>query len=513
MFTQRREDAKNNVLVPALHVGTDCLRHSACFLCAFAPLREAFFLLLVIFLLVDAVYAKNVDLSTVPARQSVQLTIYNSEDLTLVRETRKVSFKPGANPLQFSWANTLIDPTSVQLRFLNHPDKLELLDTTFPHDKPKMLYWNVQSEMDGEATVEITYFTSGISWAADYVCIANPAETEMGFEGFVRVHNNSGEEYEDVQVRLIVGRVNLVEKIAQLARVRLDEVSKLGSGIKHELRQSALRELEKNGRDEDGGYFYDEKGGGSGGALKKPKQIIKEGLSEYFIYTIEGTETIRNGWSKRMRSLEVTTVPFKIQYRYRPAEYGDQLVRMCLLTNDKDSKLGTTPLPDGMFRVFRQNGQDGLSYLVGQPIKYIPIGDKIELNLGSDPNVIFELVKLRSRRDNIWMQIYGADIFKQVGEANVQIEMNSSVVGWDDLVLYSQRVRNYTAKPIDLEVRRTFPGHVVFRSALAAKDFDYQTVEYTATVKPGEKADLLYEVTQHQGRNAKQNNVTIERSK
>src|SRR5271157_452942 len=70
-------------------------------------------------------FARNVDLSTVPKRDGVQLTIYNSEDLTLVRETRKVSFKPGSNPLQFSWANTLIDPTSVQLRFLTHPEKLE----------------------------------------------------------------------------------------------------------------------------------------------------------------------------------------------------------------------------------------------------------------------------------------------------------------------------------------------------------------------------------------------------
>ena len=61
-------------------------------------------------------HAQNVDLSTVPDRQTVQLTIYNSEDLTLVRETRKVSFKKGVNPLQFSWANTLIDPTSVRLR-------------------------------------------------------------------------------------------------------------------------------------------------------------------------------------------------------------------------------------------------------------------------------------------------------------------------------------------------------------------------------------------------------------
>src|SRR5687768_18333612 len=103
--------------------------------------------------------AKNVDLSTVPARNTVALTIYNSEDLTLVRETRTVTFKKGANPLQFSWANTLIDPTSVELRFISNADQLDVLDTTFPHDKPQMLYWNVQSDFDGEATIEITYFT------------------------------------------------------------------------------------------------------------------------------------------------------------------------------------------------------------------------------------------------------------------------------------------------------------------------------------------------------------------
>jgi hypothetical protein len=27
------------------------------------------------------------------------------------------------------------------------------------------------------------------------------------------------------------------------------------------------------------------------------KEIVKEGLSEYFLYTIEGTETIPIGWS------------------------------------------------------------------------------------------------------------------------------------------------------------------------------------------------------------------------
>jgi hypothetical protein len=455
------------------------------------------------------VEAKNVDLSTVPARDSVQLTIYNSEDLTLVRETRKVSFKRGVNPLQFSWANTLIDPTSVELRFLTRPDLLTLLDATFPHDKPQMLYWNVQSELDGEAVIEISYFTSGIRWSADYVLVANRDETELRFEGFVRVDNRSGEDYADAQVRLVVGRVNLVEKIAQLARIRIDQIQELADKDRSELRQAAARELMSRPKRSAG---FGARGGARGDmpAADEEKQIIKEGLSEYFIYTVEGTETIPNGWAKRMRSLKDVLVPLKIQYRYRVPEYGDRLVRMYLMRNDKASKLGTTPLPDGVVRVFRDNGRDGLSFLVAQPIKYVPIGEKIELNLGRDPEVIFELVKLRTWRDNIWLQVYDTELFRRVDEPGLQIDVRSGVVGWDDHSLYTQRVRNYTAKPIEVEVRRTLPGHVVFRSKLAAKNHDFQTVEYTATVKPGEKANLLYELLQHQGRNAKQQNVTVE---
>ena len=443
--------------------------------------------------------ARNVDLSTVPRRNTVQLTIYNSEDLTLVRETRTVTFKKGVNPLQFSWANTLIDPTSVELKFVTDVEKLDVLDTTFPHDKPQMLYWNVQSEIDGEATIQITYFTSGITWKADYVCIADAEEKQMGFEGFVRVFNNSGEEYEDAQVRLVVGTINLVEKIAQLARVSMGEVAKMPAAQQTQLRMAAARTAMA-----------------PAAALSADradklveKQIIKEGLSEYFIYTIEGTETIANGWSKRMRSFEGQTVAFKIQYRYRPREYGDRLVRMYLLANDKESKLGTTPLPDGMVRVFRENGRNGLSFLAGQSIKYVPIGDKIELNLGVDPNVIFELIKLRAYRDNISMRIGNTDVYRQIG-GGINIVVNSSVAGWDEHEVYTQRVRNYTAKPIDMEIRRSFPGHVVFRSQLNPTLYDFQTVQFGKAVEPREKANLLFEVLRHQGRNAKQSNVTLE---
>jgi len=449
--------------------------------------------------------AKNIDLSTVPDRETVQLTIYNSEDLTLVRETRKVSFKPGMNGLQFSWANTLIDPTSVELRFLTDAAKLEVLDTTFPHDKPQMLYWNVHSELDGEATVEITYFTSGISWSSDYVLIADEDETQVGMENFVRVTNNSGEEYENAQVRLVVGKVNLVEKIAQLARVGMQQVADLQENARRELRQRAAREMfEKNGS-----FAADMPTATGEAAPAKPKEIIKEGLSEYFIYTIEGTETIPNGWSKRLRSFEADEVPLKIEYRYRPREYGDQLVRMYLTRNDEESELGTTPLPDGVVRVFRRNGRDGLSFLGSQSIPYVPIGEKIELNLGPDPEVIFELVRLDFWRDNVWLREHGKSTYRRVDDGEVQVDVRSTVAGWTDHTLYAQRVRNYTDKPITLEVRRTFSGHVDFLTQLEAKNHDYQTAQFTATVEPGETEDLKYELIQHFGRNQKQNRVEV----
>jgi hypothetical protein len=185
---------------------------------------------------------------------------------------------------------------------------------------------------------------------------------------------------------------------------------------------------------------------------------------------------------------------------------------MYLLTNVEESKLGTTPLPDGVVRLFRDNGRDGLSFLVAQSIKYVPIGDKIELNLGPDPEVVFELVKQRVWRDNIWMHVHAPNVYRRADAPGVQIDVNSSVSGWDDHIQFAQRIRNYTKKPIEVEVRRTFPGHVVFRSGLSAKNHDYRTVEYKASVKAAEKADLEYEILRHQGRNKKQDNVTIQQA-
>ena len=59
-------------------------------------------------------------------------------------------------------------------------------------------------------------------------------------------------------------------------------------------------------------------------APAEPKQIVKEGLSEYFLYTIEGTETIPNGWSKRLLSFDVDDVPVVNLYKFEEERYGSE---------------------------------------------------------------------------------------------------------------------------------------------------------------------------------------------
>jgi hypothetical protein len=450
-----------------------------------------------------AALARNVDLSTVPARDTVQLTIYNCEDLTLVRETRRITFKRGLNPLQFSWANTLIDPTSVDLRFRTHAAELDLLDTTFPHDKPQMLYWNVESEVDGDAVVEITYFTSGITWSADYRCASDLAETRMSFDGFVSIANHSGEDYANAEVRLVVGTINLVQKVAELAGRGL-----IGRDDAEGYREAKKRIQDFPPRARQEMLDAAQKSMVAAEAMA-PKDILKEGLSEYFIFTIPATETLPHQWSKRMPLFAGQEVPFRIQYRFRPEEYGNDLVRLFLLRNDEASGLGSTPLPNGTVRLYRENGGDGLSFVTQQVIRYVPIGQEIELNLGRDAEVVYERIRLRSFRDNFWYRRSGIDVYYSPDRGH-RIQIDDRIAGWDDHQRWTERIRNYRDRAIEVEIRRSFPGHVIFKSGLDPTLHDFRTPQLVAGVPAGQRRDLEYELVFRQGYNKKQDNVTLD---
>jgi hypothetical protein len=472
-------------------------------------MKQLILLALFVLLLSHDLFAKNIDLSTLPSREGVQLTIYNSEDLTLVRETRKVSIKKGVNRLQFSWANTKIDPTSVQLNFLSQPEALRLTNTTFPHDKPQMLYWHLQSDMDMLATVEISYFTSGITWKADYTSIISQSGLTMSLENFITVTNRSGEDYEQAQVRLVVGKINLVERVEALVRQShqaRDEIkarklrmkNKLARGImsKPAGRYQMAAPMASMAIMED--------------AVMEEKEVEKESLSEYYIFSIEGTETIPDQWAKRLRSHHATDIKLDTIYRYRPREYGSQLSRIYEFKNDKKSSLGESPLPEGTIQIYQNNRQGSLTYIAQVPLKYTSIGEKVKLNSGNDPRIYFKLVNLKNWRDNIWMRYRKGQVYRRIDDGLFDIDHKSTVAGWDEHSLNVQHLRNFSEQPIKVEIRRVIAGDAAMRSELDVRKHDFQTIDIHTIVKAGEKQELLYETSIKKGRNFKQNQVVLE---
>jgi len=441
--------------------------------------RKTILTALALAVLACAASAKNVDLVTLPKRHTVQLTIYNSEDITLVKETRYITFKAGSNKLQFSWANTLIDPTSIELRPLEHADEIEVVATIFPGQKPQHLIWSVESKFEGQAKVEVSYFTSGLTWRMDYVAICDRTETSMLLRGYVRVFNNSGEEYEDAEVRLIVGKINLVEKIADLARRYGRPAPKPGTPAYEHLRRQVAKKS------------FDKAAAAAGGVAKAPKGIVKEGVSEYFMFTVQGAETVPNRWSKRMRAVKAEGVRFDIVHRLRTHQYGPGVRRLFIFTNDAAHKLGECPLPNGMFRVFRDNGREGLAFLAEQRVHYVPIKATAEVDVGVDKLVVYTRRKASTRR------------------LNFTFDEREHVVGWDEQQKWIDEIRNYRDKPLRLELRRVYAGDVDFASEHPTETLDYQTIEAAFTVPAGGKKDYPHTVVIHHGTNAKQKRVHI----
>ncbi|MCU7940270.1 MAG: DUF4139 domain-containing protein [gamma proteobacterium symbiont of Bathyaustriella thionipta] len=473
-------------------------------------LSDTFFIIMLMSFISLSVMAKNIDLSTLPSRDSVQLTIYNSEDLTLVRETRQISIKKGQNRLQFSWANTKIDPTSVQLEFLSHPIEMHLSNTTFPHDKPQMLYWHITSSVERLATVEISYFTSGIRWQADYSAILAQSAKTMALDSFVTVTNHSGENYENAQVRLVIGKINLVERVNELvnrANYKKEQLQERKRSVRVKMAKKMMGKA--SGR-------YDMAPMSSvvmEDGMMAEKEVAKDSLSEYTIFTIEGTETISDQWAKRLRTGFAQTIATDIIYRYRPREYGHILARVLSFKNNKQSSLGEAPLPEGNIQIYQKNQQGSLTYIAGLTLKYTSIDDKVELNTGTDPDIHFELVNLKNWHDNIWMHYKKGNLYRRIGDGHIKIDHNSTVAGWNEHRLFVQHLRNFTDKPINVEIRRVISGDAVVKSQLDIKQHDFQTVDIHTRLAVGDKQELLYETLVKKGRNAKQNQLLLKNTK
>ncbi|MCP4612901.1 MAG: DUF4139 domain-containing protein [Planctomycetes bacterium] len=439
-------------------------------------MKRIIFSLLIIVFAAGAGQAK-VDLVTLPTRETVQLTIYNSADMTLARESRSLTLKDGENKLQFSWANTLIDPTSLEMLPKANADKIDIADLTFPPRVRNLGLWNIESGVKGKVPVEISYLTSGLSWRAFYMGTLTEDEETMRLQGYVRVTNNSGEDYENAQTRLIVGKVHILDQIAELAR-RQYPYGRPGEGIAPPMAPAPRA----RGRMEKSSFAISEEA-----VMRAPKEIIKEGLSEYFLYTIEGKETIPTGWSKRLLSFEVDEVPVVNLYKYEEERYGTSVVRFLSFKNDKEHELGETPIPGGMLKVYRNAGNEGhLSYTGQSSFKYIPVDEDVELNLGAVADIVVKAKLMNYKTENY------------------EFDRRGNVSGWDEIHTFEIEVKNTRDIDVKVEMKRNF--NTTVWKLTRSGDFgefekvDMDTVKFTLELKPRSVKKFEYVLRTYHGK-------------
>ena len=348
--------------------------------------------------------------------------------------------------------------------------------------------------------------------------IANEDETKLSLTGYVRVTNGSGEQYDNAQTRLVVGKINLVEKIADLAR-RPPPIGyrRRPPEDQGRIREELSKSIEK--RIDDDSKLLSIEDAVRRGANKAPA-VIKQGLSEYFLFTIEGREDIKDKEPKRLVALKAAEVPLESIYKLSDRS-GDQgftkfyRFKNVKLLDDhgKEKKLpsmenlGLSPLPNGTVRLFSEYKNHDLAYVGGTETKYVPIGDRVEVNVGPDKDITIQRRVKDQKIGNVVARQYKRRLDKD-------FVLYYDLVDYDETFFSgrrwspasplrlkskgsSMRTSFYGAKARSPRAgRATKPGRMsIFTRAGHVERVDQQHVKYFLDLKPGKKQAVAYSVT------------------
>ena len=145
----------------------------------------------------------RVKLVALPERARVVVSL-NNPDATLVEEERLLTLQRGVNQVDFSWRGVSIDPTSIQVKALTHPDQATFLNTSYPPNE-NALIWEISSQAAQEERVRISYLLTGIGRDVVYKTVAEPNEAAMSLRNYLRLRNNSGEDLTDAEIGIGYG--------------------------------------------------------------------------------------------------------------------------------------------------------------------------------------------------------------------------------------------------------------------------------------------------------------------
>jgi hypothetical protein len=438
-------------------------------------------------------------------RKSLALTIYNA-NLGLVKDQREVKLARGTGELLFTDVASDIIPASVSIKSLIDPESLTVLEQNYEYDllnpqklldkyvgKEIKLYqknpyteheetvtatllsnnggpifkignditfghpgriifpgvppnliarptlvWLLDNSLAKPQRLEATYLTNGISWRADYVVTLNNKDDRADLAGWVTIDNKSGATYDDASLKLVAGDVNRVREEQAYGAMQVRE---------------ALM------------------------AKAASPQFKEEGFFEYHIYTLQRPSTIKNNQTKQIQLVQALDIPVKKELIFRGQGFyyrgpsGETLANQKVgvfveIFNKKEHHLGI-PLPKGIVRVYKRDGDGSLQFVGEDSIDHTPKDEKVKIKLGE----AFDVVGSRKQTD--WKKL-ASDTF----EAAFEISL-----------------RNHKKEDVTVKVVEPIPGDwTMISSSHEFKKTEAHLAEFNINVPKDKEVKLTYRV-------------------
>src|SRR3990172_7843485 len=130
---------------------------------------------------VPTVAMARIKLITLPVRERVEIQLDNP-GVTLVEEERIVPLVKGENQVDFSWANTQIDPNTIVFRVVapvgEAPLDVKVLAVSYPPNEAALI-WTVGASDSASARVRISYLLGNLIKSFNYRAVASHDEQSL----------------------------------------------------------------------------------------------------------------------------------------------------------------------------------------------------------------------------------------------------------------------------------------------------------------------------------------------
>lgn len=144
----------------------------------------------------------RVKLITLPVRERVEIQLDNA-NATLVEEERIVPLVKGENQVDFSWANTQIDPNTIVFRVVGPASggdlDVKVVAVSYPPNEASLV-WTVGANASGSARVRISYLLGNLNKSFNYRAVASHDEKKLMLSQYMRLQNLANEAFSDTGV-------------------------------------------------------------------------------------------------------------------------------------------------------------------------------------------------------------------------------------------------------------------------------------------------------------------------